>query len=268
MSDSTRHVERNLETKEGTAHLGRISRRDGSVGARPGGNEGCGRVDTRAGSSEVLAETSEAATTAGVPTEQAQPLGLILADLGASWQTKVAAGAALDVLLNRAARIPASGSLRTAARAQFVYNEPLQTAERNARSAIGDPIAAFFALEAYRITIEIGGIPGVQPSLSFSPGIAGIVRPAPSLSIVNRAERASMTNPGFDVSIKGRPVMIDGRTAPRHTFVVLLPSPVKLNGARATDVRASDPAVICQVVRRRHRDRAARFSAGINRSYR
>lgn len=138
-------------------------------------------------------------------------------------------------------------SARTAARAQFGYNELLQTAERNARSAIGDPIAAFFALEAYRITIEIGGIPGVQPGLSFSPGIAGIVRPAPSLSIVNHAERASMTNPGFDVSIKGRPVMIDGRTAPRYTLVVLLPSPVKLNGARATDVRASDPAVICQV---------------------
>jgi hypothetical protein len=240
LSDSTRRVERSLETTEGTAYLVGHLAASAALGQEPrvarnavvrmleqdlafyGGDVGSRYYRWRAYGTGAA-------------------VGLLLSNDSSSWRTDLAAGTALDALLARTARVRPSVALLPAARAAFGYEKLLKSAERNLRSAVVDPIAAFFALAPYRVTIEIDSTPGEPPTARFAPGKAGIVTPAPQLTLMNNPQRVSITYPGLDASIQKRPVMIDGREPGVFRYVVLLPSQAKLNGEPATDIRAADP---------------------------
>lgn len=174
-------------------------------------------------------------------------MGLLLSTGDSSWQKEAAAGAALDDLLARAARLRPWDGLLPAARVAYGYDELLKTATRNVPVPGHDPIAAFFALTPHRITIEIDSTAGELPHIRFSPGRAGIARPAPQVTLLTNPQRVSITYVGFDASIQRQPVMVDGRQPGVLRYVVMLPSPARVSGDGAIEIRDADPRKVNEV---------------------
>lgn len=160
-------------------------------------------------------------------------IGLLLDGLGGDWRAQTTAGTPLDSLLLRAARLEPSASLIEPARDRFGYDDLLLAARRESPAVSADPLAAFLARAPHHLVIEIVADSGFSPSMSFDPGSEGWTTPEPSLTLLPAPPRASMTGAGFDLSITGRPVVIDGRTAPLLRLVVLLPEPPRVNGGPA-----------------------------------
>lgn len=234
-SETVRTVDRMLERLEGIAHLVGFQTAAAALGREP----------ERVHAAIVATLEADLAEHAVDPANRyyrwraygtGAAIGLQLDRLGMSWRTQAAAGTPLDSLLLRAARIAPSPSLVTAAREQFGYDDLLRATEHIAPAAGADPIAEFLALEPHRLVIEIVADTAFAPSISFDPGTAGFETPAPSLTLLPRSPRASMTGAGFDLSLTHRPVMIDGRNAPIMRLVVLLPAAAQVNDAAATTV--------------------------------
>lgn len=235
VSDSVRQVDRSLERLEGTAHL---------VGVM--GTAAALDLDPQRVRTAVLAmlevDLSDQGGNAAARYYRwraygtGSAMGLLLDQIGTRWRADVAAGAPLDSLLAVAARVPPSAQLLVAARARFGYADLLRSAEATFVPASEDPFADFLALAPHRLVIEIVGDSAVQLGMSFEPGDGGFSNPHPSVSVIPDPARASMTAPAFDLSSSGRPIMMDGRTAPTVRIVVLLPFPARIDGQPAADL--------------------------------
>lgn len=231
LPEDVRRIEPSLERLEGTAHLvgitASVAARDGSV------------PDPRARVTENLIRTLEQdlAVYGADPAAQyrwraygtGSAMGALLDRLGVDWRARVQAGATLDSVLVATAPVQPSSVLAGRARERFGFAELLRHAETIAVPRPADPIADFLARATHRLVIDVDAQPDQSLGMSFTPG-PGFSTPAPSVVLMESVSEASITTPGFDMTVEDRPLLLDGREAPRVRITILLPSAPRVDG--------------------------------------
>ena len=243
LGDTARAVERMLERKEGTAHLVGYQAASAALGldidlAKQAVLEALQTDLERRGGDAASRYYRWRSYGTGAA------MAMLLDRTGISWRPEVAAGAALDALLTRAAGVRPSPELLAAARASFGFEELSAAATRIAPRRAADPIAEFLESASHRLVIEVRGGSTYLPNMSFDAGSAGIATPHPGVILLASADRASTTNPAFDLSVEKRPVLVDMRGAPAVSrIVVLLPEDARVDGAAASNVTRPSGAI-------------------------